>query len=187
MCSLFLVGSLLAAGLFAAAVTAAETPAPTESEDIPVASARVVFSPEESAQTALIKRIDAARIRVRVSAFHFSNTHIADALIRAQARGVDTIVILDSSHFTHKRSVGPRLIAGGVRTVIDDAHKTAHNKVTLIDGRWVLTGSYNYNWNAERRNAENLLILDSPELAKHYEANWDAHYAHTVPFKRITE
>ena len=147
-----------------------------------VSSARVVFSPEESGQAAVIGMIDAASVRVRVAMFHFSNTHIADALIRAHRRGVDTAVILDKSHLSDKRSVAPRLLSGGVPVFIDAEHKTAHNKVTVTDGRWVVTGSYNYNTNAETRNAENLLILDSPALAARYEENWLSHRTHSSAF-----
>ncbi|MGN1149904.1 MAG: phospholipase D-like domain-containing protein, partial [Sutterella sp.] len=70
----------------------------------------------------------------------------------------------------------------GVPVFIDTEHKTAHNKVTVTDGRWVATGSYNYNKNAESRNAENLLILDSPELAARYEENWRRHRAHSSAY-----
>ena len=73
-------------------------------------------------------------------------------------------------------------IAGGVPVFIDAEHKTAHNKVTVTDGRWVVTGSYNYNTNAETRNAENLLILDSPALAARYEENWLSHRTHSSAF-----
>lgn len=175
-----------AAALFAAAclippASAGNTPA-CPPQPLPVSSARVVFSPEESGQAAVIGMIDAASVRVRVAMFHFSNNHIADALIRAHRRGVDTAVILDKSHLTDKRSVGPRLLAGGVPVFIDAEHKTAHNKVTVTDGRWVVTGSYNYNTNAETRNAENLLILDSPALAARYEENWLSHRAHSSAF-----
>ena len=85
-------------------------------------------------------------------------------------------------HLSDKRSVAPRLLSGGVPVFIDAEHKTAHNKVTVTDGRWVVTGSYNYNKNAESRNAENLLILDSPALAGLYEENWMRHRAHSSAF-----
>jgi phosphatidylserine/phosphatidylglycerophosphate/cardiolipin synthase-like enzyme len=42
----------------------------------------------------------------------------------------------------------------------------------VIDGRRVLTGSYNWTQKAET-NWENLLIIDCPELAKSYEAEWE--------------
>jgi phosphatidylserine/phosphatidylglycerophosphate/cardiolipin synthase-like enzyme len=51
----------------------------------------------------------------------------------------------------------------------------------VIDGETVITGSFNFTKAAEQKNAENLLILDSPELAAFYAKNWEAHLAHSEP------
>lgn len=44
----------------------------------------------------------------------------------------------------------------------------AHNKVMIIDGRIVLTGSYNYTAGAEHRNAGNLLIIQDRGVVDRY-------------------
>ena len=59
-------------------------------------------------------------------------------------------------------------------------YASAHNKVLLIDaespGGVVITGSYNFTWSAQARNAENLLILrGNPALARQYLENWRRH------------
>ena len=41
----------------------------------------------------------------------------------------------------------------------------------IIDGKIVITGSFNFTKAAESKNAENLLIIKSPELAKLYTNN----------------
>lgn len=41
----------------------------------------------------------------------------------------------------------------------------AHNKVMVIDGRTVITGSFNFTKAAEESNAENLLVIDDADLA----------------------
>ncbi len=45
-------------------------------------------------------------------------------------------------------------------------------KVIIIDHKIVITGSYNFSKAAETKNAENLLIIHSPELTALYEANF---------------
>ena len=40
--------------------------------------------------------------------------------------------------------------------IIDDEHAKAHNKVMIIDGETVITGSFNFSKAAEQNNAENL-------------------------------
>jgi phosphatidylserine/phosphatidylglycerophosphate/cardiolipin synthase-like enzyme len=60
----------------------------------------------------------------------------------------------------------------------DGEHAIAHNKVMVIDQRIVVTGSFNFTNSADTRNAENLLVLESPSLAARYQANWQTHWAH---------
>ncbi len=48
---------------------------------------------------------------------------------------------------------------------MDRKPKIAHNKVLVIDGQTVITGSYNFSANATCCNAENLLVIHRPELA----------------------
>ena len=49
--------------------------------------------------------------------------------------------------------------------MIDANHAIAHNKVIVIDGEIVLTGSFNFTKAAQEKNAENLLIIRDPALA----------------------
>jgi phosphatidylserine/phosphatidylglycerophosphate/cardiolipin synthase-like enzyme len=49
----------------------------------------------------------------------------------------------------------------------------------IIDKETVITGSFNFTKAAEEKNAENLLILKSKELAKTYIDNWTKHKEHS--------
>ena len=62
----------------------------------------------------------------------------------------------------------------------DPKHFLYHNKVIIIDGTTVLTGSFNFKADAEDSNAENLLRLDSPELAEKFSTNWEEHRRHST-------
>ena len=44
----------------------------------------------------------------------------------------------------------------------------------------MLTGSFNFKAVAEESNAENLLRLNSPELAKQYLTDWEKHHRHSA-------
>ena len=55
------------------------------------------------------------------------------------------------------------------------------NKVMIVDGATVITGSFNYTWSAEHRNAENLLGIHDPKLAAEYSQNWDTRAARSRP------
>ena len=47
---------------------------------------------------------------------------------------------------------------------IDAQHAIAHNKVMIIDGETVITGSFNFTKAAEENNAENLLVFRDKKL-----------------------
>ncbi len=52
----------------------------------------------------------------------------------------------------------------------------------ILDGKAVITGSYNFTKTADEKNAENLLIIKSEELAKIYAENWQQHLKHAEPY-----
>ena len=43
----------------------------------------------------------------------------------------------------------------GIPTKIDALHAIAHNKIVIVDGAVVVTGSFNFTKQAENNNAEN--------------------------------
>ena len=53
-----------------------------------------------------------------------------------------------------------RLVDKGVATYIDAKHEIAHNKVMVLDGATVITGSFNFTKQAETSNAENLVVIE---------------------------
>ena len=55
----------------------------------------------------------------------------------------------------------------------------------VIDGYLVLTGSFNFTKAAEENNAENLLVINDPALAKLYLDNWHSHEAHSEAYQRV--
>ena len=67
----------------------------------------------------------------------------------------------------------------GIPTFIDAAHAIAHNKIIIVDGEIVLTGSFNFTKAAEERNAENLLAIHDKALAAKYQENWEHHRGHS--------
>jgi phosphatidylserine/phosphatidylglycerophosphate/cardiolipin synthase-like enzyme len=107
---------------------------------------------------------------------------IAKALLDAHKRGVRVEVILDKSQRTEKYSSADFLANQGVPTKIDAAHAIAHNKIIIIDGETVITGSFNFTKAAQGKNAENLLIIRDKALAAQYTQNWQAHAQHSQPY-----
>jgi phosphatidylserine/phosphatidylglycerophosphate/cardiolipin synthase-like enzyme len=143
----------------------------------------VFFSPKGGCTDAIVVEIEAAKKTILMQAYSFTSKEIAEALVAAHNRGVDVRAILDSDQETDPNSRADFLLHSGVPTLSDDEHAIAHNKVMVIDDATVITGSFNFTKSAETSNAENLLILRSPELAKVYTENWQSHAAHSRKYE----
>lgn len=144
------------------------------------AQVAVNFSPGPTCEAEIVARLSAARSSIRMLAYSFTSATVAEALIAARARGIDVAVVIDKDQAAGRGSQLAALRLAGIPVVRDGRHPIAHNKVVVIDGRLVLTGSYNFSQQA-RSNAENLLTLDSPSLAATYLADWSSHAAHAIP------
>jgi len=67
----------------------------------------------------------------------------------------------------------------GIPVKIDAVHAIAHNKIVIIDGEAVITGSFNFTKAAEENNVENLLVIREKKLAERCTKNWGEHARHS--------
>jgi len=144
---------------------------------------QVFFSPAGGCTEAVVQTLAGAKQAVLVQAYSFSSVPIARALVDAHKRGVRVQVILDSSRDTDKYSSADFLLHAGIRCFIDGEHAIAHNKVMVIDGEAVITGSFNFTKAAEEKNAENLLVIRDGAIAAKYVGNWRAHQKHSTLYR----
>lgn len=166
---------LLFAGLLVANSAAASQLLPAHG------SVEVAFSPADDPEALLLGVIGAARESVHVQAYVFTSRAIANALIAAHRRGVRVEVLADAE--MNRRTKGnaiPALVDAGVPVAFETRYAAAHNKVMIVDPRGagcaVVTGSYNFTWSAQNRNAENVLVLrDNCALVDAYLENWQRH------------
>jgi phosphatidylserine/phosphatidylglycerophosphate/cardiolipin synthase-like enzyme len=141
----------------------------------------VYFSPKGGCTEAVVRTISEARQTILVQAYSFTSAPIAAALVAASRKGVRVEAVLDKSNKTGKYSEADFLVNSRIPTWIDERHAIAHNKVMVIDNSTVITGSFNFTKAAEESNAENLLILRSPHLAKLYSDSFLDHREHSLP------
>jgi len=155
------------------------TTAPAAAED----GAAVYFSTRANCTEVVAGLIRDARTSVKVQAYSFKSDKIAEALVAAKKRGLDVRVIIDADK-TDKKNEGGYLHRQGVKTYVDSAHDKAHNKVVLIDGRTIVTGSFNFTDESGESAADNLVtITDKPKLMAAYDQEFDLHLNHSTPYK----
>jgi phosphatidylserine/phosphatidylglycerophosphate/cardiolipin synthase-like enzyme len=153
---------------------------------VPQGSVAVYFSPHGGCTEAIVAEIAKARKTVKVQAYSFTSAPIARALVEAKRRGVEVVVVLDKSQRTEKYSSATFLHNEGVPVWIDAKHAIAHNKIILIDGAVVITGSFNFTRAAEEQNAENLLVIhDSGALVAAYVKNFQEHLGHSEKYEGL--
>ena len=139
----------------------------------------VYFSPHGGCTDAIVGELDKAQNTVLVQAYTFTSYRIAKALPDTHKRGIKVEVILDKSQRTDQYSSADFLANSGIPVRIDAQHAIAHNKVMIIDGETVITGSFNFTKAAEENNAENLLVIHDKKLAERYIENWQEHDRHS--------
>ena len=145
----------------------------------------VLFSPGRDGNEAngryildkLIGYIDAAQSSIHLAVFETDLTPVAEALARAHARGVDVRWITDDEHGIDADSEPGRgqfalLEAAGVPIRDDLRSALMHNKFVIIDGHIVWTGSMNLTHNDVFRNNNNIVVVESPEVAAVFEAEF---------------
>lgn len=150
---------------------------------------QVAFTPGDDATWLIVDAIQRARRQVLVQAYAFTSKNIAFALIAAKQRGLDVQLLADPRQAkSAEHSLVDEVAAAGVPTFFDNEHDSAHNKVMLIDAGGanavIVTGSFNFTQAAQRRNAENLLLIrGNPQLTAAYLDNWREHRAHAEPYR----
>ena len=154
---------------------------------LPDIKIRVRFSPRGGAERLIIEEISKAQKQILVAVFSFTNMRIARALVEAKNRGVKVYVITDEGQGESKygRKVLEFLASHGVKVKIKrgSGGGLMHHKYAVIDGKIVLTGSYNWTYSAEKRNDENLVAIEgSRNLAKTYFENFKALWQKATPF-----
>jgi phosphatidylserine/phosphatidylglycerophosphate/cardiolipin synthase-like enzyme len=142
------------------------------------ASWQVCFTPGGACTDLVISEIAGAQKQILVQAYSFTSAPILAALKAAHSRGVDVEVIVDKtsarvSKSGSRYSAATYLTNAGIPVRVETTVAIAHNKVMVIDGAKVITGSFNFTAAAQNHNAENLIVLEDPALAAEYRANWE--------------
>jgi phosphatidylserine/phosphatidylglycerophosphate/cardiolipin synthase-like enzyme len=145
--------------------------------------AKVFFSPDGGCAKRIVKEIEMGTREILVQAYSFSSTPIRNALINAQKRGAKVEIIFDKEDQKNQNYRAAKSFSkSGIAVYLDGSHVIAHNKVIIIDRETVITGSFNFTNAAETKNAENVLVVKSKELAGLYAENWYAHLKHSSQF-----
>ncbi len=166
-------------------------PAARCNEAVPVqGSLQPAFAPWDDIEALIVDVIGGAHHQVLVQAYLLTSKKIATTLVAARRRGVDVRVLIDAAQLAKTDSSAAfDLAAAGIPVWLETRYQNAHNKIMVIDAgtpnATVITGSFNFTWTAQHRNAENVLVArNNPMLAARYVENWERHRRDAIPYKK---
>ncbi len=152
-------------------------------EKEPIANYQVLFSPEDNVADELISLIQKEQKSIKAAVYCLMHRGIAKALIEAYQRGVDVEVIVDPYSVKSRSPVkkmreanvpifvwNPSLPTIEVKNgrKVKKRRPLMHDKFCVLGNNLVWTGSFNFTFEGTHNNRENVVILESKEIASCY-------------------
>lgn len=129
---------------------------------------KVYFSPNGGCQDAVVSEIRKATQTIDIAMYYLSSKDIAQALLKASENNVQVRIVLDQGQEIEPASKSGYLIKHGFNVRYHLGFGLMHNKFAIIDGKTLITGSFNWTLTAEERNEENLLIISDEATIEKY-------------------
>jgi len=133
----------------------------------------VYFSPNGGCQYAVISEIRKAVQSIDIAMYYLSSRDIAQALLKAQERKVKIRIVLDQGQEIESASKSGYLVKHGFQIKYHLGFGLMHNKFAIIDGKTMITGSFNWTITAEERNEENLLVIRDPDTINKFQERFN--------------
>ena len=135
---------------------------------------RVLFSPKGGTSKELARLIKAAKKEIVVAAYAFSSKYLGQALSAALKRGVKIRVLLDWDNARKAYSIDEWLSGEGIDVrFIEMKRGNMHHKFMIIDGKILVTGSYNFTNESEFRNHEAAIFTNNKVLIQSFAAEFE--------------
>jgi phosphatidylserine/phosphatidylglycerophosphate/cardiolipin synthase-like enzyme len=142
----------------------------------------VYFSPEDGVAAQLLTLLQEAQESIYFMAYSFTANDLGDAIIQRAMEGLTVAGVMDDSQINSNEGTEyDAFMQAGMDVRRDGNDGQMHHKVIIIDGKIVVTGSYNFSASAEQRNDENVVIIYSPQVAAKYLAEFQRVYDQATP------
>ena len=138
---------------------------------------QVIFTSEDPVlESNIIPIVNSATSSIRFLAFSFTDYPLANAMIQRMQQGVDVAGVMDKTQAGGQGAELGTLFCAGVPVRHDGNKQFMHNKIIIVDERYVITGSLNFSTSAEESNDENVIIIDNPDIARLYMQDFERVY-----------
>ena len=132
------------------------------------------FFPNRANVNKIVKYIKMAKRDLLICVFNLTNDDLAAAIKERHEAGVRVRIITDDETIKNKGNDCQSLANEGIPTRTDDHEQHhMHNKYMVVDTAFVMTGSFNWTFQAGASNQENLLVVDHPFYIERYTTNFE--------------
>jgi phospholipase D len=151
----------------------------------------IYFAPEDDLEEQVAQHIERAEVSICLQAYKFSSARITQALEKVKAErgdGLSILLLLDRTQMRRAQKAKSGTLAarqaelvkklenGGAQVRCVANVDKSHNKITIIDAKRVLTGSFNYKPPVKQRGkkvleirqADNLIVLENSLVVQSY-------------------
>jgi len=128
----------------------------------------VYFAPEDNVEKIIYGRIKKAEKSIKFMQFSFTSDQIGELIIEKFKEGIAVEGVFEKKGSGTEYSEYTKMKIEDIPVRLDRNTGVMHHKVIIIDDYRVITGSFNISKNANNKNDENIIIIDSRELASKY-------------------
>lgn len=119
----------------------------------------------------ILEEIHNSKKDIKIAIAWFTQHDLFDAIISALDKGINVSLILIKDIINcgdYGLDFSVYLQKGGKLCFVNKRNILMHNKFCIFDGSIIITGSYNWTYSAESRNAENIIITDAENVCEDY-------------------
>ena len=128
--------------------------------------------PQDNCEREVIEILNKSTKSIDMAAFSFTNDAIENMLAEKSKSSVKVRVVVEKRSWNIQGSNANNLSKEFF--LINDTNKyTMHHKFFIVDNRWVITGSMNPTSAGVNYNDENILIIESEDIAKIYSEEFE--------------
>ena len=125
------------------------------------------FCPEDQCAEKVKDELKKAKESIHFMTFSFTNEGIGNIILLKSLENITIQGVMEARQVT-KYSVYDLLKYQDIDVVKDGNKQNMHHKTFIIDKETVITGSFNPTGGGDKRNDENILIIENKDLAKEF-------------------
>ena len=129
----------------------------------------------------IVQELREAQTSIDFMIFTFTHRSVLHGLAYANLHNITVRGVLESRSASHDAYHFLRY--QGIDVCFDANPAVMHHKVFIVDNRTVIMGSFNPTKNADTKNHENLLIIQSEEVAGWYMQEFTRLYRAAIPLR----